>query len=199
MLVVGLTGGIGSGKTTVSDQFRELGVPVIDADEISRELVAPGSPILARIRDTFGAHLIDASGQLRRNLLRKQIFDDPKSRQELESILHPAIRETMAQRVAELNCNYVILVIPLLLETGQQEMVDRILVIDVAESKQLERVRQRDESTTEEVELIIRSQYPRQSRLQAADDVISSDQEMLSLREDINKMHRKYLQLAEKN
>ena len=195
---MGLTGGIGSGKSTVSDRFRQLGIPVIDADEVGRDLVAPGSPLLGAILERFGAHLVDSAGQLRRDLLRKRIFDDAEARHALESILHPAIRAEMLRRVAALDAPYAVLAIPLLLEAGQKDLVDRVLVVDVDESEQLRRVCQRDGGSTEEARRILNSQYPRQQRLQEADDVIRNDGNLPSLYRQVERIHRHYLKLADK-
>ena len=196
MLIIGLTGGIGSGKTTVGNAFKSLGVPVIDADQISRELVTPGSPLLDRIRSAFGDHVIDDGGRLRRAVLRQQIFAHPDQRRDLEGILHPAIRQRMLQRVTGVRGPYAVLVIPLLLETGQTDLVDRVLVVDTAETEQLRRVCERDGSSREEAQRILRSQCSRQQRLQAADDVIRNDEDLPALQRAVEGLHRRYLRLS---
>lgn len=196
LLVVGLTGGIGSGKTTVSNFFRALGAPVIDADEVSRELVEPGSPVLQTIVQKFGTHLVDRDGRLRRAILRQLIFEDSGLRSDLEAILHPAIRQRMREKLASLDAEYVIMAIPLLVETGQQDLVDRVLVVDTPESVQIERVLQRDQNTEEQVRKILASQATPAQRLQAANDVIHNDGNLDSLNKSVVALHEKYLQLS---
>ncbi|RTZ72030.1 MAG: dephospho-CoA kinase [Gammaproteobacteria bacterium] len=195
-LKIGLTGGIASGKSTVADLFEELGIDVIDADRISRELVEPGSPLLEQIEDRLGSAFIDALGRLDRTRLREHIFSHPKARKTLEGILHPAIREEMEQRARKSRSPYVVLVIPLLIETGQQELVDRILVVDVPERAQIERVVERDGISAEQARKILESQAKRDERLAAADDVIRNTGSPDSLREEVERLHRHYLQLA---
>lgn len=196
MLVVALTGGIGSGKTTISNQFSDLGVPVIDADRVSRALVEPGSPVLDQVINAFGEGFRDSEGQLDRRRLREFIFNDHQARLTLESILHPAIRKEMARQLSELDAPYVILVIPLLAETGQMEMIDRVLVVDVPESLQIERVMQRDKISRQDAEQILGSQASRQVRLALADDVINNDQDPAALDHRVKELHQQYLELS---
>ncbi len=196
MLVVGLTGGIGSGKSTVAKMFAELGVPVIDMDDIARELVAPGQPALQKIVEAFGAEVLDQSGQLARQALRQRIFNDPEQRKRLEAILHPLIRAEVQRRIRQCQAPYCIVVIPLLIESGQQDLVDRVLVTDVPEAVQIERTRQRDRISEAEVRKILASQADRQSRLTVADDVLDTDTELANLKEKVAQLHRHYLQLT---
>ncbi|AGA34232.1 Dephospho-CoA kinase [Thioalkalivibrio nitratireducens DSM 14787] len=176
VLRVGLTGGIGSGKTRVAALFEALGTPVIDTDRLSRETLAPGQPLLERIFREFGSGLRRADGGLDRAALRQRIFADPTLRARLEAITHPAIGEAMEQRIAALpeSAAYVVLVIPLLLEAGWQDRVDRILVVDCPEEVQVQRVMGRDRVDADAAWTMVRSQAARQARLRAADDRIDN-------------------------
>lgn len=195
-LKIGLTGGIASGKSLAAECFADLGVPVIDADLISRELVAPGTPLLEQIRQRFGDDFVDQRGELDRRRLREHIFDNPRARRELERILHPAIRDEMERRAEESEAPYVVLVIPLLLESGQRDLVDRVLVIDVPREMQLERLRRRDAAGIEQARKILGAQAGREQRLAMADDVISNTGSPASLCRAVEALHRKYLELA---
>jgi dephospho-CoA kinase len=197
MLVVALTGGIGSGKSTVARIFAELGAPVIDADLVAREVVAPGSPALAEIGSAFGPEVLDDTGRLHRENLREMVFSDAAARRRLESIMHPRIRETMVRRLSDLDAPYAILVIPLLLETGQNELGDRTLVVDLPESLQIERVKQRDRLEDARIKTILAAQCDRSTRLSAADDVIDNQGDAEKLREQVEKLHRRYVALAD--
>jgi len=196
MLRVGLTGGIGSGKSTVAGFFRDLGVPVLDADEIGRELTRAGAPLCQAVLEHFGPQVGDGRGGLDRSRLRRLIFQDPRRRRELEALLHPAIMDTLERRAAALDAPYVILVIPLLLEAGLQRYVDRILVVDAPETLQKQRTMQRDGVDAEAVAAILRAQWPRRRRLAQADDVIVNDADREALRRQVEALHRKYLRLA---
>lgn len=196
MLIVGLTGGIGSGKTAVSDRFEVLGVPVVDTDLISRQLVEPGHPLLKTLIREFGASYLDASGQLDRAALRRLIFSDPQARDKLESILHPAIRQEAETQLSQLQADYAIMVIPLLAENGADYSLDRILVVDAPESQQIRRVMQRDGSSRESAQNILDSQASRAQRLRLADDVIVNDADLSALNTAVDKLHARYLQLA---
>jgi dephospho-CoA kinase len=197
MLKIGLTGGIGSGKTSVSDIFSELGVPVIDTDVIARQLAARDGAALPAIRSIWGESVMRADGELDRDALRRRIFADPGERRQLESILHPLIRQRVVAALAELNVPYVMVVIPLLVETGNyRELLDRILVVDCPESQQLERVRARSGLSVEEVSAIISAQADRASRIAAADDVISNDADKRSLRDQVAAIDAKYREIA---
>lgn len=196
MLIVGLTGGIGSGKSTVTRCFSELGVPVLDADDIAREVVAPGQPALEEISRTFGPSVIDDQGRLRRDHLRRIAFSDPAQRRRLEHILHPRIRDLMGQRLARLTAPYCVISIPLLVETGQQDMVHRVLVIDTPEALQYERIRRRDGASDAEIAAIIASQAGREERLAAADDVIVNDGDVDKLKQAVRRLHQHYSERA---
>jgi len=197
MLVVALTGGIGSGKSTVARIFAELGAPVIDADLVAREVVEPGTPALAEIESAFGPEILDDTGRLRRENLREMVFSDAAARRRLESIMHPRIREIMVRRLADLDAPYAILVIPLLLETGQKELGDRTLVVDLPESLQIERVKQRDHLEDTRIKTILAAQCDRSARLSAADDVIDNQGGAQKLHEQVEKLHRRYVALAD--
>lgn len=196
MLRIGLTGGIGSGKSTVCRLFAELGVPIIDADDIAHALVAPGQPALARLTAAFGPEIIDPQGNLNRALLRKRIFNDRKELHRLELILHPLILNRMHRQLERLESSYVIIAIPLLLEKGWQSEVDRILVVDADETLQLERTIKRDSISEEAVKRIMLTQVSRQQRLDAADDIIHNDGELDALRLQVEYLHGRYLELA---
>jgi dephospho-CoA kinase len=197
MLIVGLTGGIASGKTAASEHFRRLGVPIIDADQLARELVEPGREALREITEAFGPGVLTPSGQLDRAGLRGRIFAEPAARKRLEAILHPRIRTAMRNRIHQLAAPYVVLVIPLLLETEQTDMVDRLLVVDIPESLQRTRLSARDGSDSDQVERILASQASRRQRLEAADDVIDNSRDLLHLERAVLELHHKYLGLAE--
>ncbi|MEW8525773.1 MAG: dephospho-CoA kinase [Candidatus Thiodiazotropha endolucinida] len=196
MLVIALTGGIGSGKSAVSSHLESLGVPVIDADRLAHQLVKPGSPALLEIQATFGEELVDGNGVLDRAALRKTVFDDTQQRRRLEGILHPRIRKAMEEWLARQSAPYAVLVIPLLFEAGQVSLADRVLVVDCDESLQIERVLARDEISREQIRQIMASQVDRQSRLQGADDVIENNGSMEALIEATERLHNKYLKLA---
>jgi dephospho-CoA kinase len=196
MLRVGLTGGIGSGKTAVSDRFARLGVPVIDADRLSRELVAKGQPALAEIAALFGPTVLTEAGELDRAALGQRVFADPAARHRLEQILHPRIRDAMQARVAALDAPYVILVIPLLLETGQTDLVDRVLVVDTSPERQRERIRQRDGFSDARIAQILAAQTDRAARLRAADDIIRNDAGLADLDRAVAALHANYLELS---
>lgn len=196
MLTIGLTGGIGSGKTVASDEFARLGAEVIDTDLLSRSLVEPGQPALTEIVALFGPSVLDASGRLDRAHLRATVFADPQARRQLEGILHPKIREAMLERAAQSNAPYVVFVIPLLFETGQQALVDRVLLIDVAQEVQRARVAARDGLDATQITRILQAQADRATRLADADDVIHNDGSIADLHAAIAELHRKYLDLA---
>ncbi|VAX08754.1 Dephospho-CoA kinase [hydrothermal vent metagenome] len=195
MLIIGLTGGIGSGKTTVCNYFSALGAPVIDADLVAREVVKPGQPGLTPIITRFGQDILAADGSLNRAKLRELIFSDKMARQELEGILHPLIRARMDEQLATVKSPYAIVSIPLLLENGQTENIDRILVIDADESQQILRTCQRDDQNHEQIQAILDAQCNRKDRLVAADDIIYNTGDLDSLKSQVAKMHNYYLNL----
>jgi len=193
MFTIALTGGIGSGKTQVSNAFSSLGVPVIDTDIISRQLVEAGQPALEKITNTFGSQLLLESGQLDRAALRKLIFDNAIARQKLQDILHPAIRDEVQRQLQALTHPYVIIVIPLYVETGQFLQTDRILVVDCPEEMQRNRVVYRDNISDDEFEKIFKAQATREQRLAVADDVIVNDAGLETLHDKVKKIHQQYL------
>jgi len=196
MLVVALTGGVGSGKSSVAALLNGIGVPVIDADAISHTLTAPGSPVLDLIAEAFGARFIDADGYLDRAAVRTLVFSDTSARARLESILHPRVVSEMQRRLGALSAPYVVLEIPLLFEAGQTALADRILVVDLPESEQIRRVRRRSGLDVAEIRRIIDSQAPRSRRLEGADDIIDNSGDPQVLEEQVNRLHRYYLELA---
>lgn len=196
MLVVGLTGGIGSGKTAVSDCFAALGVPVIDTDLIAREVVEPGQAALAEIVAEFGAQCVDDSGALQRAVLRKRIFNDAAARQRLEAILHPRIRNVVHERIAAQTAPYVLVVIPLLVESAMTDLVQRILVVDVVEEEQMRRVLLRDQIHSLQARQILNAQATRQQRLAVADEVLVNDGALTDVPAKVAALHQRYLQLA---
>jgi dephospho-CoA kinase len=196
-LRIGLTGGIASGKSIVAGRFAELGVPVIDADEAARAVVAPGKPGLALVLERFGSGVAGQNGELDRRALRELIFKDPGARRDLEAILHPLIRADM-ERSAELAVGpYVVMAIPLLVEGGARDRVDRVLVVDADEVVQLQRVRARDGCTEDQARAILASQASRSVRLAAADDVLLNAGTVTDLRQAVDRLHPQYLRLAE--
>lgn len=196
-LRIGLTGGIASGKSTVAQRFIDLGVPVIDADVAARTVVAPGTPGLADVIKRFGPRVVAENGDLDRHALRDLIFSDPGSRRDLEGILHPLIRADMDQSEERAVGPYVVMAIPLLVEGGSRDRVDRVLVVDVDEAMQLQRLRARDGCTLEQAQAILASQASRPARLAAADDVVSNTGTVTDLRQAVDRLHQRYLRLAE--
>jgi dephospho-CoA kinase len=195
--VVGLTGGIGSGKSSVADMLRELGAAVVDTDVIARELTQAGGRAIGAIRDAFGAECIAPDGGLERAAMRRLVFRDPAAKARLEAILHPLIRAESRARLAAARGPYVIVVVPLLFETGAYEdIVDRVLVVDCAEDEQVRRTIGRSGLQEEEVRAIMAAQLPRAARLERADDVLHNDKGMEALREQVLELHAKYLTLA---
>lgn len=193
---VGLTGGIGAGKTTVSHLFEEMGIEVIDTDMIAREIVLPGSPVLDSIEQEFSPRLLRADGSLDRTALRRIVFNDAAKRRRLESITHPAIRDASLRRLSQVASPYAILVVPLLFETGFDRLVNRVLVIDALESEQIERVMRRDGSDLELIQRMIGSQMSRRDRLARADDILNNQNNASDLAQQTNKLHRAYLKMA---
>lgn len=193
--ILGLTGGIGSGKSAAAQCFVDLGVHLVDADNAARWVVEPGRPALAQIAAHFGAGVLQADGTLNRSALRELIFKDPQQRVWLEGLLHPMIREEIRQYLARAESAYAILVSPLLLETSQHQMVQRVLVIDVPESVQIERTVMRDKTNEEQVRAILKAQASREERLSRADDVIVNDRDPAWLKSEVERLHHFYLTL----
>jgi dephospho-CoA kinase len=197
-LRIGLTGGIASGKSTVTQRFAELGVPVIDADVSARNVVERGKPGLEQVVRRFGAGVLDASGNLDRPALRALIFSDSALRQALDAILHPLIRADMEQQATAARGHYLVMSIPLLIEGGRaHDRVDRVLVVDADEALQLQRVQARDGSSAEQARAILASQAGREVRLAAADDVLRNSGSVADLRQAVDRLHEKYLHLAQ--
>jgi dephospho-CoA kinase len=193
---VALTGGIASGKTMVADLFAALGVPVIDTDVIAREVVEPGQPALARVVETFGPEVLTSDGRLDRRCLRELIFADPDARRHLEAILHPAIRAEMERQSGAAGGPYQLLVIPLLTEGRRRDHVDRVLLVDVPEELQIQRLMGRDGVSREQAQASLNAQATRAERLAMADDIMQNTGRPEDLRGAVAGLHAKYLQLA---
>lgn len=194
---IGLTGGIGSGKSSAAKIFQELGVAVIDTDEISHELTRAGGAALAMIREQFGATCLAADGSMDRAAMRRLIFGDTAAKKKLEGILHPMIRSAVRARIAQTRAPYVLVAVPLLLETGAyKDLISRVLVVDCDEALQIERTMRRSRLTVDEVRTIMAAQLPRQERLARADDVLRNDDDMAALRSQVAALHARYLELA---
>lgn len=196
-MLIGLTGGIACGKTAATDVFRKLGVPVIDADEVSRALTGPGGKALPEVALAFGADMIDAQG-MKRDLMRDIIFSDPKAKEKLESILHPMIKREMFEQLKTVRAPYVILSVPLLLESGRwADAVKRVLVIDVTEDEQINRLVYDRHMSEEQARAIIDAQISRSKRVAAADDLIDNSGTLEELEEKVKGLHQFYLKMAE--
>jgi len=196
-LVVGLTGGIGSGKSAAADAFGRLGAAIVDTDAIAHELTAAGGAAIAEIARQFGKAFIDTSGAMDRKRMRDLVFNDADEKQRLEALLHPMIRAESQRRIAASAGPYVVLVVPLLIESaGYRERVGRVLVVDCPEALQLARVRQRSGLSDAEVKRVIASQIQRERRLAAADDVIDNSGTIAALQQQVRRLHEKYLALA---
>jgi dephospho-CoA kinase len=194
--VVGLTGGIGSGKSAAADEFAALGATIVDTDAIAHELTAQGGAAIPEIERRFGAAFV-AGGALDRKKMRDHVFADPAAKRRLEQLLHPMIREESARRIAAAAGPYVVHVVPLLIESPDyRRRVNRVLVVDVPEETQVERVRRRSGLTTVEVQAIMRTQLPRAERLAAADDVVDNSGARDAMRKQVAALHQKYLQFA---
>lgn len=193
--VLGLTGGIGSGKSAAAERFAELGVHVVDADQVARSVVEPGSAALAQIVDRFGVPILASSGELNRAALRERIFTSVEDRHWLERLLHPLIRQKIWASLSRAESPYAVLVSPLLVESRQHEQVDRVLVIDVPEDLQLQRVLARDQVSEDQVRAILAAQARREDRLRHANDVLVNDRDLSWLRQEVDRLHDRYLQL----
>ena len=196
MFKVALTGGIAAGKTAVSDYFQTLGVPVIDTDIISRQIVEPGQSAFKAIVEQFGSEMLSQDDRLNRKVLREIVFNQPEKRRQLENITHPAIHQAVMTQLKSLQANYVILVIPLLVESGNKYQQDRVLLVDIPESLQIQRVMQRDQISEQQAKQILQAQSTRQQRLDIADDIVLNSADISSLQQQIAELHRKYLALA---
>ncbi len=195
--ILGLTGGIGSGKTAATDHFQRLGITVVDADIAARIVVEPGQPALAAIAARFGRHVIDDQGRLLRPVLRDIVFSDPAERQALEAITHPAIRDELMRQLQAASSPYAILASPLLWESGQVALVSHTLLIDVPETLQLERASARDGVSREQIAAIMKAQWSREQRLARADDILTNDGSLAQLQAGVEALHERYLKLAE--
>lgn len=198
--LVGITGGIGSGKTTVADRFAALGVTLVDADLIAHQLTGPGGAAMPALIAEFGADIAAADGRLDRAVMRERAFKDPQARSRLERLLHPLIRQQSDAQVAAATSPYVMMVVPLLIETGgHRGRVDRVLVVDCPEAVQIARVMTRSQLPREQVEAIMKAQASRQQRLEAADDVIDNGGSADTIGPQVDRLHRLYLRLAAAN
>lgn len=196
MLVVAVTGGIGSGKSTIADLFKAKGIPVIDTDFVARELVQPGQPLLQRIIAEFGSEYLGLDGQLDRKALRKRIFTDSHARDKLESLMHPAIHAEVLSRLHKLDTDYCLILIPLLARSRQPYPYDRILLVDAPESIRVQRTTKRDQLAPDTVRQIMASQASRDEMLAMADDVLDNSGDTAGLSGEVTTLHQKYLALA---
>ena len=193
--IIGLTGGIGSGKSTVARMFGALGVHWVDADDVARQVVEPGTQALRAIADHFGESILQGNGELDRAALRQKIFEDPEQRRWLEGLLHPIIRQELIRQLSpeDYNLPYVMLVSPLLLETNQHELVARIVVVDVPEETQINRTMTRDGNSREQVERILAAQMPRAARREKADAIINNAQPLERVEASVHALHQRFL------
>lgn len=197
MLKVGLTGGIGSGKSTVAEIFSSLGITVIDADKIAHQLTRSGTGSFDEIVELLGQDCVDSSGELDRKKIAQIVFFDPEKKLALEKILHPKIRQRMLQEIAQArHCDYIILAIPLLLESNFTELVDRILVIDADDDIRIKRTQQRDARSEEQIRQIMSHQISKNDRLQQADDILENNGSYENLKAEIIRLHHKYLKMS---
>jgi len=193
--ILGLTGGIGSGKSAVAQCFIDLGVHLVDADHAARWVVEPGRPALTRIVEHFGDAVLQADGQLDRAALRGRVFQNPEERRWLEGLLHPLIGQEISNHLARADSPYAILVSPLLVESGQHRLTQRVLVVDAPEQLQLQRTMQRDHASAEQVQAILKAQASREERLRHADDILVNDRDLNWLRAEVERLHHFYLTL----
>jgi dephospho-CoA kinase len=197
-LLIALTGGIASGKSAVADIFASLGVPVLDTDQIARDVVEPGMPALEELVRTFGANILDASGKLDRKRMRERVFAKPEERARLEHITHPAIREELAKRSARAGGPYQVHVIPLLVEKSRADDYDRVLLVDCPEEDQIKRLMARDGATLEQARAMLAAQATREQRRAIADDVIVNTGTLRDLQRFVETLHKNYLLIAER-
>lgn len=193
--ILGLTGGIGSGKSAAAQHFIDLGVQLVDADHAARWVVEPGRPALTRIAERFGEQVLQADGTLDRAALRQLVFQDAEQRRWLEGLLHPLIFQEINQYLARAESPYAILVSPLLVESGQHKMTQRVLVVDAPEELQLQRSMARDDSSEEQIRAILKAQSSREERLRHAHDVLVNDRDLAWLRSEVERLHHFYLTL----
>lgn len=196
MFIVGLTGGIGSGKTTVSDLFAKKGITVVDADVAARTVVEPNTPALKKISGYFGSDILQADGTLNRARLRQIVFSDPDKKKWLESLLHPLIGQQINKEFEHATSPFVLFVSPLLVESGQDAICHRVLVVDIPEHLQLDRVSQRDNNTHDEVKAIIKHQTSRDIRNAKADHIIVNDSDLTALEKKVDQLYQQYLKAA---
>ena len=199
ILSVALTGGIGTGKSTVTSKFHALGTPIIDSDIISRSIVEPGKPCLDAIIGEFGKNILDLRGEIHRRKLRNIIFNDSEAKKKLENILHPVIYKEIDKEISNIDYAYCLIAIPLLIETRATDRFDRILLIDVTEKKQLLRASKRDKASIKYISETIKNQTSRNQRLHYADDIIDNNNEVEKLDYIVEMLHKKYLRLSESN
>jgi dephospho-CoA kinase len=196
MLVIAVTGGIGSGKSTVADLFKNKGIPVIDTDLIARQLVQPGTPLLQQIITEFGSEYLDADGHLRRKALGKLIFNDAKARSKLEALMHPAIHGVVTAQLQKLKSPYCLILIPLLAHSRQSYPYDRVLVVDTTAAIRIQRTVHRDQLSPDLVKQIIASQPTREELFAIADDVVENNGDMKALALVVEDLHQRYLELS---
>jgi dephospho-CoA kinase len=198
-LVVGLTGGIASGKSTVEALFTGHGVAVIDADAVARAVVEPGQPGLRQVVARFGDGILKPDGSLDRTALRQQVFDDPASRKRLEAVIHPLVRTGLIDHLTTVRSAYAVLSIPLLLESGQRDLVDRVLVVDLPSTEQITRLMQRDGCEEAHARAILDAQLDRETRRRAADDLIDNSGDRAALAPQVEALHHRYLTITTRN
>ena len=199
VLTIALTGGIGSGKTSIASIFKSLGVPIIDSDTISKEIILPGKPCFKDIVNEFGEEILTNKGTIDRYKLRDIIFNNDKARIKLENIIHPVVFKNIDTEISLINYPYCLVIIPLLIETKSTEKFDRILVIDALESLQFERIVKRDDISPILIKKIIKTQAKRKERLRYANDIIVNNDTIMNLNKSINTLHKKYLGLSNNN
>ena len=199
VLTIALTGGIGSGKTSIASIFKSLGVPIIDSDTISKEIILPGKPCFKDIVNEFGEEILTNKGTIDRYKLRNIIFNNDKARIKLENIIHPVVFKNIDTEISLINYPYCLVIIPLLIETKSTERFDRILVIDALESLQFERIVKRDDISPILIKKIIKTQVKRKERLRYANDIIVNNDKIMNLNKSINTLHKKYLGLSNNN
>ena len=199
LLTIALTGGIGSGKTSIASIFKNLGVPIIDSDAISKEIILPGKPCFKDIVNEFGEEILTNKGTIDRYKLRDIIFNNDKARIKLENIIHPVVFKNIDTEISLINYPYCLVIIPLLIETKSTERFDRILVIDALESLQFERIVKRDDISPILIKKIIKTQAKRKERLRYANDIIVNNDTIMNLNKSINTLHKKYLGLSNNN